>query len=79
MAIVDFTMFIEYLSKPPPSILLGFSWRNPLRMLLKMCSIDLLDKSGIQSILKCLNKRGVTGFLPPEGGAQTFKNMQSLI
>ena len=47
-------------------------------MELKICSIDLFDKSGIQTILKCLNKRGVTGLRPPEGGAQTLIKIQSL-
>ncbi len=34
-------------------------------MCLRLCS----DGAGMQSIAKCRRKRGVTGFLPPPGGA----------
>ena len=44
--------------------------RKPESILEKIVFIDLALRSGIHSILKCLNKRGVTLFLPPPGGAQ---------
>jgi hypothetical protein len=44
-----------------------------------MMSIDLIDRSGAQTILKCLKSLGVTWFLPPPGGAQAATNTQSEI
>ena len=37
------------------------------------------SNSVIQIILKCLNNLGVTGFLPPDGGAQAAMKIESLI
>lgn len=51
--------------------------RNPFKMEVKMTSIDRYDRSGAQSMLKCLNNRGVTGFRPPPGGAQEAMNTTS--
>ena len=51
--------------------------RKPFKMEVKIVSIDLIDKSGVHIILKCLNNLGVTGFLPPPGGAHEAINTQS--
>lgn len=52
--------------------------KKPLRIAVKIVSIDFVDKSGAQIVLKCLNNLGVTWFLPPPGGAQAATNTQSL-
>ena len=48
-------------------------------IVLNIDCIDSNDKSVIHIILKCLNKRGVTGLRPPLGGAHALMNMVSLI
>jgi hypothetical protein len=50
------------------------SSRKPYKIDLKMVIIDWEESSGIQTMLKCLNNLGVTGFLPPIGGAQAVMN-----
>ena len=51
--------------------------RKPLRIEVKIVSIDLTERSGDQIMLKCLNSLGVTLFLPPPGGAQHEMKTQS--
>jgi hypothetical protein len=51
--------------------------KNPLRIDVKMISMDLTERSGAQTILKWRNKRGETLFLPPPGGEQQEINTQS--
>jgi hypothetical protein len=46
-------------------------------MEVKIMSMDLIERSGAQMRLKCLNNLGVTLFLPPPGGAQQAVNTQS--
>lgn len=43
--------------------------KNPFNIDVKIISMERYDKSGAQITLKCLNNLGVTGFLPPPGGA----------
>lgn len=57
----------------------SFSSKNPLRIEEKIVLILFSERSGTQIILKCLNRRGVTAFLPPPGGAQAQTNLVSLI
>lgn len=52
--------------------------RKPFRIDVKIVSIDRIDRSGVHTMLKCLNRRGETEFLPPPGGAQAATNTQSL-
>jgi hypothetical protein len=65
---------------PPASmgrIELVSSSRKPFNIDSKMVLIDCSDNSGIQTILKCLNNLGVTGFLPPIGGAHAVMKLTS--
>lgn len=51
--------------------------KKPFRIEVNIISIDLTERSGAQTMLKCLNRRGVTLFLPPPGGAQLAIKTQS--
>ncbi len=53
--------------------------KNPFNIEVKIMSIDLIDKSCAQIILKCLKSRGDTLLRPPPGGAQDEMNTQSEI
>ena len=46
-------------------------------MEVKMMSMDFTERSGAQTMLKCLKRRGETLFLPPPGGAQQAMKLQS--
>ena len=75
MSTVDFTIEGANFSFP----LLFDSPRNPFNIYMKIVSIDLCDKSGAHIMLKCLNNRGLTGFLPPPGEAHAETNTKSFI
>ena len=53
--------------------------RKPFKIEVKIISIDFIDRSGAQIILKCLKSLGLTWFLPPPGGAHAATNTQSAI
>lgn len=57
----------------------SFYSKKPFNMAVNIVFIELVDRSGIQIMLKCLNSLGVTAFLPPPGGAQAHTNLVSLI
>jgi len=53
--------------------------RKPFKMAVKITLMEFEERSGIQIMLKWRNRRGVTWFLPPPGGAQAQTNLVSLI
>jgi len=56
----------------------SFCPKNPSRMAVKIVLMLASERSGTQTMLKCLKSLGLTGFLPPPGGAQAQMNLVSL-
>jgi hypothetical protein len=55
----------------------SFCPKKPSRMDVKIVLILASERSGTQTMLKCLNNLGETAFLPPPGGAQAQMNLVS--